>query len=77
MTNPYLPDQISNDSLTLSRIPDVGAPIEELAELRNCLFFEPRRWNHYGHAPDEEAMKSIRRLVAQIRAKVDTGRTSN
>jgi hypothetical protein len=44
--------------------------IDTLADLRTCLFFEQRRWNHFGESPDAEAMTYIRSLVAQIRAKV-------
>jgi hypothetical protein len=41
-----------------------------LTDLRTCLFFEQRRWRHYGYAPDEEAMEYIHDLVEQIRARV-------
>ena len=37
-----------------------------LIELRTCLFFEQRRWRHYGRIPDEEAMTYIRALVRAI-----------
>src|SRR5258708_1918094 len=30
-----------------------------LTELRTCLFFEDRRWHHYGDEPDAEAMQYI------------------
>jgi hypothetical protein len=41
-----------------------------LDELRTCLFFEQRRWNHFGHIPDEKAMAYIRGVVEKIRAAV-------
>ncbi len=41
-----------------------------LTELRTCLFFEQRRWRHYGYAPDEKAMAYIRGLLEQIRTRV-------
>lgn len=44
-----------------------------LTELRTCLFFEQRRWRHFGEAPDEEAMEYIRSLLASIRKRVGTG----
>jgi hypothetical protein len=44
-----------------------------LTELRTCLFFECRRWHHFGDEPDEEAAPYIRGLVAKIRAKVAAG----
>jgi hypothetical protein len=38
-----------------------------LAELRTCLFFEQRRWRHFGEKPDAESMAYIQGLVTQIR----------
>lgn len=37
-----------------------------LGDLRTCLFFEQRRWRHYGDDPDEEAGPYIRSLVQRI-----------
>jgi len=45
---------------------------ETLTELRTCLFFEQRRWRHYGYSPDENAMIYIHALVEQIREKIGT-----
>lgn len=45
-------------------------PPEMLTELRTRLFFEQRRWRHYGYSPDEEALKYIRGLVDEIRTRV-------
>lgn len=39
-----------------------------LTELRTALFFEDRRWKHYGDAPDAEGMDRVHALVEQIRA---------
>src|SRR5262245_42902326 len=44
-----------------------------LAELRTCLFFEQRRWHHFGDEPDDEAMLYIRSVVEQIRGWVAAG----
>jgi len=42
-----------------------------LSELRACLFFEQRRWRHFGEDPEEEGeMDYIRELVRAIRQKV-------
>ncbi len=41
-----------------------------LTELRTCLFFEQRRWRHFGEEPDEAGMVYILGLVAKIRDKV-------
>jgi hypothetical protein len=38
-----------------------------LVELRCCLFFEQRRWHHYGYGFDDEAMEYVRAIVAAIR----------
>jgi hypothetical protein len=43
---------------------------DTLTDLRTCLFFEQRRWNHIGCTPDEEAIGYIHSLLAQIRAKL-------
>jgi len=42
-----------------------------LDELRTCLFFEQRRWRHFGESPDEAAMAYVRGIVEQIRAVVE------
>jgi hypothetical protein len=46
---------------------------DSLTDLRTCLFFEQRRWRHYGWEPDEQAMRYIRALVEAIRDKVLSG----
>jgi hypothetical protein len=55
------------------RFRESGALPESLTELRTCLFFEQRRWRHFGLDPDEEAMSYIRALVQAIRDKVRAG----
>jgi hypothetical protein len=42
----------------------------DLVSLRSRLFFEQRRWNHYGRHPDTVAMENIRKLVFFIREKL-------
>jgi hypothetical protein len=46
------------------RLPD------DLTALRACLFFEHRRWRHYGYEPDEEAQRYHASLVGKIREVV-------
>ena len=46
---------------------------DTLSELRTCLFFEMRRWHHFGEAPDRAAEKYHRSLIAMIREKVAAG----
>ncbi|MHC5540727.1 hypothetical protein ACYOEI_21110 [Singulisphaera rosea] len=50
------------------------APDSTLTELRTCLFFECRRWHHYGERPDGHEAPYIRGLVEKIRAMVVAGR---
>ena len=44
-----------------------------LAEWRTCLFFEQRRWRHFGEEPDGDALAYIRSLLEGIRTKVLRG----
>ena len=46
---------------------------ESLTELRTCLFFEQRRWHHFGESPDGESLVYLRALVDAIRCKVTAG----
>ena len=46
---------------------------ESLTELRTGLFFEQRRWHHFGEAPDRESMVYIRTLLEAIRRHVLAG----
>jgi hypothetical protein len=46
---------------------------ETLTELRTCLFFEHRRWRHFGEMPDKEGIQYWRKLVEMIRGKVRLG----
>ncbi len=52
------------------RLPD------SLAGLRTCLFFEQRRWRHFGLDPDEEAMRYISALLEGIRDRVRSRETA-
>lgn len=47
-----------------------------LSELRTCLFFEQRRWRHFGDNPDEDSMAYIREVVAKIRQRLLDGRVA-
>ena len=47
---------------------------ESLTNLQTFLFFEQRRWRHFGDEPDEEAMEYIRTLLTMIRNRVAEGR---
>lgn len=41
-----------------------------LDEARACLFFEMRRWRHFGEEPDEEAFAYMKQLVEAVRRYV-------
>jgi hypothetical protein len=43
---------------------------KDLTVLRTCLFFEQRRWRHFGYEPDEAGMRYIHALVESIRENV-------
>jgi hypothetical protein len=43
---------------------------QTLTELRTCLFFEQRRWRHFGDDPDTHTMAYLHALVEAIRARV-------
>jgi len=44
-----------------------------LSELRAVLFFEQRRYRHFGHNPTGEDLEYIRSLVLKIRERVASG----
>jgi hypothetical protein len=46
---------------------------ETLTDLRTCLFFEQRRWRHFGREPAGEDMTYLRELVEKIRRHVSAG----
>jgi len=41
-----------------------------LTNLRTCLFFEQRRWTHFGSDPDEETMIYIHAILDAIKKKI-------
>jgi hypothetical protein len=41
-----------------------------LTHLRTCLFFEQRRWRHFGEAPKGTDLRYMQDLVERIREKV-------
>jgi hypothetical protein len=52
---------------------ETGDLPDSLTDLRTCLFFEQRRYHHFGHPPDEEALTYLRALIERIRHKVEAG----
>ena len=53
---------------------ELGALREDLAlpELRASLFFEQRRWRHFGETPDDNAMAYVYSLLEAIRQLMGT-----
>lgn len=47
-----------------------------LHNLRSCLFFEARRWRHFGEEPDAEAMTYIHRIIEDVRSLVNGSPTT-
>jgi hypothetical protein len=70
----YYPDTCEDiANRALERFGDCGAVPDSLSELRACLFYEQRRWRHFGEDLDAEALAYIRALVDAIRSKVAAG----
>ena len=39
---------------------------QDLSELRGCLFFEARRWRHYGYDPDPQTLVYLKELLEAV-----------
>lgn len=50
---------------------------DSLVDLRTCLFFEQRRYHHFGSAPGASEMEYIRTIVKKIRSAVEEQGTSD
>lgn len=59
---------IAND--IASTYADENTLPDDMTMLRTALFFEQRRWHHFGRSPDEEALIYIRALVERLHAIV-------
>lgn len=42
-------------------------------ELRACMFFEQRRWHHFGYGFDEETMAYLKEIVAKLKDLLQAG----
>ncbi len=54
----------------LERWRRTGKLPRSLGDLRCCLFFEQRRWRHYGYGFDEATLRYARELVGAMRELV-------
>lgn len=70
----YLPNRacanLANRALRSFAAGSIDLGNMSLSKLRSCLFFEQRRYHHFGWPPEATDMKYIRTLVAAIRSKV-------
>ncbi len=41
-----------------------------LTELRTCLFFEQRRWRHFGDDPEKDDLAYMHRLIEGIQSRL-------
>jgi hypothetical protein len=64
--------RLGNDSIQRWR--ECGELPRTVEELRACLFFEQRRWHHYGYGFVDETMAYLKELVAKLREQLE-GRT--
>jgi hypothetical protein len=44
-----------------------GSLPESLSDSRACIFFEQRRWRHFGIDPDPESWRYLRALLQRVR----------
>jgi hypothetical protein len=65
----YLGD-LANGSVAFWERHHLIEPRLSLDDLRGCLFFEYRRYHHFGHVPSSEQTPYLRALVEAIRQSV-------
>ena len=58
-------NKIANDFSVNKTLPDELS----INDLKSCLFYEQRRFRHFGSDPEEEAFEYIQTLVNEIREK--------
>ena len=51
----------------VARYREDGALPEDPEEIRACLFFEQRRWRHFGVPPDAETWRYLNALLDELR----------
>jgi hypothetical protein len=73
-------DDIQKFALTIDgySLPDVAEmansrSAKSLTELRSVLFFEQRRYRHFGHRPSGDELIYIKSLIQSIRSKIEIG----
>jgi hypothetical protein len=63
---------VKGAGLTFERLAEIAYSKDHssIDTMRACLFFEARRWRHFGEGPDQEAFQYWRLLVAGISARL-------
>jgi hypothetical protein len=69
------PKELKDQGANLGKLDDVNQD-STLSELRAHLYFEQRRWNHYGRLPDSKAETQFRRILRLIREKLHSPHVS-
>ena len=64
--------QLANEALS-SFYHERVMPENDLDVLRTCLFFEARRWRHFGMEPEGDARRYIESLLAGIKSCLENG----
>ena len=60
--------EFANETLEAWR--KTGQIPDSLSELRCCLFFEQRRYHHFGDSPEGKDLDYVKSLLSAIREKV-------
>ena len=47
---------------------EAGILPADVDDVRAALFFEARRWHHFGYEPDDQAQRYVRALLSQLRS---------
>jgi hypothetical protein len=61
--------RIANEAIERWR--ETGQLPDGIDRLRACLFFEQRRWHHYGDGFDEETMSYVKEIITRIRRQLE------
>ena len=64
--------ELANDTAERYRADSSLLESLDLTRLRVCLFFEQRRWHHFGYGPTAEAREYFGALLNAIRAAVSS-----
>lgn len=63
------PNELEDRGANIGKLDDLSEQ-STLSILRAHLFFEQRRWNHYGRYPDQKAESQFRKIIELIRERL-------